>query len=134
MKRSARLRITGVCLSVACLSASGMGVVQSSPETESRSDPFKVREIDAGLDGAWFLLEIERDPRAAIVTIDAAVAASRHPVPRIQRRRAAALRLSARALLGVAEEGEFEAIRNLDGLSVELERMITEAHRRATAK
>lgn len=121
-------------VTVACLSATSVCVGLSARNTEARPDTSKVREIDAGLDEAWFLLEIERDPRAAIVTIDAAIAARRHPVPRDRRYRAAALRLAARALLGIAEDVEFARLRNLDDLSVDLERVITDAWRRSKAK
>jgi len=134
MNRMARWAISAVCLSAACFSAMAMVGGQSAPERDADPDASKVRRIDAGLDEAWFLLEIERDPRAAIVTVDAAIAARRHPVPRTQRYRAAVLRLVARALLGVAEDSEFTRLRKLDDLPFDLEETINDAWRRSRTK
>lgn len=67
--------------------------------------------IDRLLDEAWFQLEIERNPRAAIAAVEASYGGHdrpRRPMDRDQATRAWALRLSARALLGVAAEREFE--------------------------
>ena len=76
------------------------GEYSTSPSSSASLS--KRRQIDAGLDDAWFLLEFDRDPRAALIAIDAAIAPRRHPVSRVQRERAAAVRLTAQVLLGGA--------------------------------